>query len=145
MFSQVLRGVGKYKSRIWHEVLLFACKLCFKRTVILTSACFMLLYGIGDCKAARVLRQPFLFVLEMKTNNETMQWKVSWISGSSCFTRTWREKPVNTVSAVSGEVREGYCWVEVSICQDTYHSDTLGSQAVKERKMLRHSTTVAEE
>lgn len=88
MFFQVLRGVGKYKSRIWHKGLLFACKLCFKRTVILISACFMLLYGMGDCKAARVLRQPFLFVLEMKTNNETMQWKVSWISGSSCFMHT---------------------------------------------------------
>lgn len=67
--------------------MLFASKLCFKRTVILNSLCFMLLYDLGD-KAARDLRMPFLFVLEMKINNETVQWKVSWISGSGGFMHT---------------------------------------------------------
>lgn len=82
-------GVGKYKVQYGIKGL-FASKLFFKRTVILNHY-FMLLYDVGDCKAAKYLRRPFLFVLEMKTNNETVQWKVSWISGSSGFMHTWKK------------------------------------------------------
>lgn len=36
-------------------------------------------------------------------------------------------------------------WLEVSIWQDSYCRDTLGNEALKERKVLEHGPSMAEE